>query len=104
MTIQELQAWVDNDWKSGRTPAPSVTLQILYLVEELGEVAEAIRKHESTHDRVGKAEKSVDIGGEMADMLVSLVTLANNYGVDLTQQMAEFQNRIETRREKVKYT
>ena len=104
MTIQELQAWVANDWKSGSAPMPSVTLQILYLVEELGEVAEAIRKHESTHERVDKAAKTVDIGSEMADMLISLVTLANNYGVNLTQQVAEFQNRIEKRREKVRYS
>jgi NTP pyrophosphatase (non-canonical NTP hydrolase) len=103
MTIDELQKWVKDDWKNNHATPPTVTLQILYLVEELGEVAEAIRKHESRYDRVGKATKPVDIGGEMGDLLISLTTLANTYNISLTKEVKGFQERLALRREKVIY-
>lgn len=103
MTIKELQDWVDNDWKTHRKSPPPVLMQLLYLIEELGEVAEAIRKHESVYDREGKAQKAVDIGGEMGDLLISLMTLANHYGIDLTSEVQKFQKKVGTRRAMVSY-
>lgn len=46
MKIKELQQWVDNDWKNNNASMPDVTLQLLFIMEELGEVAEAIRKNQ----------------------------------------------------------
>lgn len=101
MTIKYLQQWVDEDWKSHNDEMPSVTLQLLYVMEELGEVAEAIRKSESTSDRLAKVTKPVDLGSELGDLLIAIATLANHYQVDLTAEIERFQKRIEDRRDKV---
>lgn len=91
MKIQELQQWVAEDWKKQSKIAPSTELQLLFLLEELGEVAEAIRKNQGAKDRI---ENQVDLGGEMADVLISLCTLANTYDVDLHSEIKKFQTRL----------
>ncbi|MFZ2494434.1 MAG: MazG nucleotide pyrophosphohydrolase domain-containing protein [Candidatus Saccharimonadales bacterium] len=100
MKIKELQQWVDNDWKNNNASMPDVTLQLLFIMEELGEVAEAIRKNQIKQDRVEKATRTVDLGSELADLMISITTLANHFGVDLTKEIYQFQKRIETRRQK----
>ena len=99
MTIKELQDWVRQDWEKYHDTMPSVKLQLLYVIEELGEVAEAIRKADNEKkDRDEKVHKDSKIGPEMGDLLVSLVTLANSFGVDLTREVKGFQARLEERR------
>jgi len=49
---------------------------MLWLVEEIGELAEAIRKNDLN-----------SIGEEMADVFAWLVSLANLYGVDLENEV-----------------
>ena len=71
MTIAEFQdvirrTYFDRDFARG------FEKDALWFVEEVGELAEAIRKG----DRVG-------MEGEMADVLAWLVTLANLAGIDL---------------------
>lgn len=98
MTLTELQTWVANDWKHRSAIKPSVELQLLYLIEEFGEVAEAIRKNSGAKER---KETEVDLGSEMADMLICLVTLANNFDVDIEKEVKGFQNRLEQRRKAI---
>lgn len=94
MTINELQAWVREDWEQRSKELPSVELQLLYILEELGEVAEAIRKSKGAKAR---KESKVDLGSEFADLLVSITTLANNFSVDLESEIASFQARLAKR-------
>lgn len=91
MTIQELQTWVADDWKAFPKNKPNIEQQILLILEELGEVAEAIRKEDGRKQRVSY---TTDIGSEMADLLVSLVTLANSFAVDLQGEVVAFQERL----------
>ena len=49
---------------------------MLWFVEEVGELAEAIRKDEVS-----------SIGEEMADVFAWLVSLANLYGIDLEEEV-----------------
>ncbi len=94
MTIQQLQQWVGQSWESNKKHRPTVETQILYVIEELGEVAEAIRKQNGLKDRkvVGS-----DLGSEFADLLISVVTLANTYNIDLTDEIRKFQIRLDER-------
>ena len=97
MQINELQKWVADDWEKYPKNKPDLAQQILLVVEELGEVAEAIRKTDGRKDRV---EKQVSIGSEMADLLISIITLANTYEIDLTTEIETFKSRLAERQNK----
>lgn len=94
MTISNLQQWVREDWKKRSTHQPTVELQLLYIIEELGEVAEAIRKTNGAKDR---KESDVDLGSELADLLISITTIANHFDVDLQKEIEAFQLRLAER-------
>lgn len=93
-TIKELQNWVNEDWELYSKEKPSVTLQILYLMEEFGEVAEALRKLSAQKARMPEAP---DLGSELADLVVSVVTLANTYQIDLETELEGFKERLAAR-------
>ncbi len=94
MTIQQLQQWVQEDWQKHSKIAPSTELQLLYIIEEFGEVAEAIRKHRGAKDR---KEQTTHLGSELADLLISITTLANNFDIDLETEVEKFQERLAKR-------
>ena len=94
MTITDLQQWVAHDWRQRSKHQPTVELQLLYIMEELGEVAEAIRKQDGKKDR---KQLEVDLGSEMADLVISIMTLANHFEVNLEQEVQKFQERITKR-------
>lgn len=94
MTIGELQDWVTKSWDENPLPSPAVELQLLYIMEELGEVAEAIRKNGGNKNRTNEGS---DLGSEIADLIISITTLANTFGVDITKEVQLFQERLEKR-------
>ena len=69
-------------------------LQLIYLFEELGEMAEAIRKHNGDKPRT---ETAADLKGEIADVLISITTLANHFDIDLTEALIQAKHKIEQR-------
>lgn len=87
MKFTELQHWVAEDWEKRSHTSPTLAQQLLYVLEELGEVAEAIRKADGNKERT---DKTVDVGAEMADLLVSLTTLANTLDIDLARSWRYF--------------
>jgi NTP pyrophosphatase (non-canonical NTP hydrolase) len=94
MTIKELQQWVEADWQQRSTSLPTSEQQMLYLIEEIGEVAEALRKQNGNKKRILEAPK---LGSELADTLISLTTLANAHGIDLTNEIEQFKKRLAER-------
>ncbi|HTK39545.1 MAG TPA: MazG nucleotide pyrophosphohydrolase domain-containing protein [Patescibacteria group bacterium] len=94
MTIEELQQWVDEDWKRSSKP-PTLEAQLLFAIEEFGEVAEAIRKKTMKHDY--KVDDNA-LGSEFADLVITITTLANTFDVDLTKELRGFQQKLESRR------
>lgn len=94
MNIQELQQWVRADWEQHSNNKPDPHLQLLYLFEELGEMAEAIRKNGGYKDR---KDEVMDLEGEMGDVLIALATVANNYGIDLEAAVVKSKAKIEER-------
>lgn len=96
MDIASLQKWVEDDWESRSSHRPTVEQQLLYIIEEFGEVAEAIRKQDGRKERVNK---EVDLGSELADLVISIMTLANHFNVDVSDELEKFQQRIAKRHE-----
>jgi len=97
MRIGELQQWVADDWRQRSKHQPPVELQLLYIMEELGEVAEAIRKQNGKKDR---KQTEVDLGSELADLIISITTLANHFEINIEDEIEKFQERIKTRHDK----
>lgn len=95
MNIKDLQTWVADDWKYRSDTVPTTEQQMLFIVEELGEVAEAIRKNNGNKKR---HEGEVDLGSEIADLVISILTLANTYNVDVESELNQFKARLEQRR------
>lgn len=94
MNISELQQWVREDWEQHSSVRPDPHLQLLYLFEELGEMAEAIRKNSGYKDR---KDDVMDLEGEMGDVLIALLTVANNYNIDLETAVAKCKVKIAKR-------
>ncbi|MEO5691200.1 MAG: MazG nucleotide pyrophosphohydrolase domain-containing protein [Candidatus Saccharimonadales bacterium] len=97
MKISDLQQAVKDDWGNNSKLKPSTEMQLLFLIEELGEVAEAIRKQSKTVDY---KSNDGDLGSEFADLIISTVTLANSYDVDLEYEIDKFWQKLAKRRKK----
>lgn len=86
-----MQKWVKRDWDRKSKQKPDPHLQLIYLFEELGEMAEAIRK--SGGNKTRKKIK-VDLEGEIGDVLITIATIANNYGIDLNAAVSKTKKKI----------
>lgn len=95
MTIKKLQEWVRQDWEQNSKVKPSLEAQLLFAIEEFGEVAEAIRKKTMSDDYKVDDDK---LGSEFADLLITIVTLANTFDIDLTEEIKGFQAKLAARR------
>ncbi len=89
--MRELQKWVKEDWDKKSKKKPDRHLQLLYLFEELGEMSEAIRKLGADKDH---KKINVDLEGELGDVLIALVTVANNYDIDLDTAVLKSKKKI----------
>ncbi|RLC36265.1 MAG: nucleotide pyrophosphohydrolase [Candidatus Gerdarchaeota archaeon] len=96
MHLKKAQKWVKDDWERHSKERPEEYLQLIYLFEELGEMAEAIRKK---HGKKTKKVK-IDLEEEMGDVLISLCTVANQYDVDLEKAFLKSKKKIQQRHKK----
>jgi len=94
MDLKELQNWVKKDWERKSKKRPDCHLQLIYLFEELGEMAEAIRKLSGNKKR---KRLRVDLEGEMGDVLITLATVANYYGINLNNAISKTKKKITKR-------
>ena len=84
MTIQEAQKTVDQWVKTFGVRYFSELTNMAVLTEEVGELARVMaRKYGDQSFRAGEKD---NLGEEMADILWVLCCLANQTGVDLTQE------------------
>lgn len=100
MTIKEAQNTVDQWIKTYGVRYFSELTNMAVLTEEVGELARVMaRKYGDQSFKAGEAE---NLGDEMADVLWVLLCLANQTGIDLTE---EFQKNLEkkTQRDKQRH-
>lgn len=90
MTIQEAQKAVDQWVKTFGVRYFSELTNMAVLTEEVGELARVMARKYG--DQSFKAGENDNLGEEMADILWVLCCLANQTGVDLTQ---EFRKSVE---------
>jgi NTP pyrophosphatase (non-canonical NTP hydrolase) len=80
LKIKEHQEWVKEAWKKSPKKQVSERDELLFLMEEVGEMAEAIRKMSGNKEN---KDIKTDIEKELGDIFLSLLTLAIRYNVDL---------------------
>lgn len=85
MTIKEAQETVDQWIKEYGVRYFSELTNMAILTEEVGELARVIARKYG--DQSFKAGEKENLGEEMADVLWVLICLANQTGVDLTEEL-----------------
>ena len=85
ITIKELQEAVDQWVKEYGVRYFSELTNMACLTEEVGELARVMARQFG--DQSFKAGEKANLGEEMADVLWVLTCLANQTGVDLTEEM-----------------
>ena len=85
MTIQEAQQTVDQWIKTYGVRYFSELTNMVVLTEEVGELARVIARKYG--DQSFKAGEKDNLGEEMADVLWVLICLANQTGVNLTEEL-----------------
>ena len=85
MTIKEAQETVDQWIKTYGVRYFSELTNMAVLTEEVGELARVIARKYG--DQSFKAGEKENLGEEMADVLWVLICLANQTGVDLTEEL-----------------
>ena len=85
ITLSEAQKMVDNWIKTYGVRYFSELTNMAILTEEVGELARAIARKYG--DQSFKRGENSQLGDEMADVLWVLLCLANQTGVDLTEEL-----------------
>ena len=85
MTIKEAQQAVDQWIKTYGVRYFSELTNMAVLTEEVGELARVMARKYG--DPIFKAGEKENLGEEMADVLWVLICLANQTGVDLTEEL-----------------
>ncbi len=98
LSLKNIQQWVKNTWK--KSPKKGITEkdELLFLFEEIGEIAQAVRKINGYRDDKKSREALKDeLEKEFGDCIVSLSTLANRYGINLEEGFIKSKESIERR-------
>jgi NTP pyrophosphatase (non-canonical NTP hydrolase) len=81
-TLRDLQQYLDTVCQERGWTKDTPTEKFMLFVEEVGELAKAMRKAAGLYDEAAK-QRDLSVGEEFADVLSYLLDLANCYGVDL---------------------
>ena len=86
MTLQEAQENVDRWIKEYGVRYFNELTNMAILTEEVGEVARIIARRYGEQS-FKESDKQIDLADELADVLWVLICLANQTGVDLTEEL-----------------
>lgn len=82
-TLGDIQQYVrDMEAERGFTQQEAAE-KMLLLVEEVGELCKVVRKHHTTLGIDSGKQYDFDLAGEIADVQIVLMTIANRLGVDV---------------------
>jgi NTP pyrophosphatase (non-canonical NTP hydrolase) len=88
MSLSEIQNYMQV-MAEQRGFSPSSTATMLILLEEVGELAKALRKHTGLKIDHARLSSYGNLSHEMADVLICLMMLANKCNVNLCEALAE---------------
>ena len=93
-TIKELQEYCRVEFAKRGFSGQSLEREFVGLVEEVGELAEVIKNLSKQNRKKGK---KYDLEGELADIFLYLVTIANTHNISLAEAV-EKKERINRKR------
>lgn len=102
MDVREYQDWVSRFYKERNWYAYNPFIRANFLCEEVGELAQAIRKMEIGRDRPDEPvsnpeENLLHIREELGDVLDNLFIIADKYQISLEEIMASHKRKLEER-------
>lgn len=89
MTLSEIQSYFEAVMKERGFNEQTAKDKLLLLVEEVGELAKAIRKHENIGIDYTRIENYDSIESEVADVFIVLISLCNVLNIDLFEALDE---------------
>lgn len=93
-TIKDHQEWVKYAWAKSPKENIGESDELLFLMEEIGEMAEAVRKRNGNKEN---KDFTANLEKEFGDILLSIITLAIRYDIDLEDAFNETKKSIERR-------
>ncbi len=102
MTLSKYQEWVKDFYKGRDWYKYNTFIRLNFLMEEVGELSQAVRKYEIGRDRPDEKEtNSKDnlkaIKEELGDVLDNIIILADKYDFDLNDIIEEHIDKFEKR-------
>ncbi|MBG9979387.1 MazG nucleotide pyrophosphohydrolase domain-containing protein [Facklamia lactis] len=102
MNLTEFQEWNKAFYRSRNWDQYDIFIRMNFLTEELGELAQAIRKYEIGRDRPDEEVKTnnenmQDIKEEIGDVMDNLTVIMNQYDLSLEEILQHHINKIEGR-------
>lgn len=102
MDIKAYQQWVSSFYKKRHWYEYNSFIRSNFLTEEVGELAQAIRKYEIGRDRpdesiMTESENLEDIKEELGDVLDNIFILADIYQISLEDIVQAHKNKLEKR-------
>lgn len=92
MEIDKIQKGIEDMWKRTKSPASDFDF-LLFFMEEVGEMAEAIRKNTRGKDN----DRKIDLNKEIGDVFFMLISIANKYNIDCSVAIKVAMDDIERR-------
>lgn len=93
ITIFKAQQWVKEAWKFSPKKNVNEKDELLFLMEEIGEVAKAVRTIKGNEEKISKENLEKEFG----DVLLSLLTIANRYDIGLEKGFKKSKKSTERR-------
>ena len=85
-SLKEIQQIVNNWIKDHGGYWPPLSM-ISAIMEELGELAREVNSLEGYKPKKGSEKEKSNLGEELADLLFSLICVANYYKIDLSEEV-----------------
>jgi len=95
-SIKEIQQIVNNWIKDHRGYWPPLSM-ISAIMEELGELAREVNSLEGYKPKKESVRAKSNLGEELADLLFSIICVANHYKIDLSDELDKIINKYSER-------
>lgn len=89
-SLKELQKYIDDMIEIRKFDRQTPQDIMLFLTEEMGELAKEIKKSEKYKIDINKLENNkIDVGGEIADVFIYILSMCRVMNIDLLQAFKE---------------